>query len=720
MKRISILKGVMAGMLLASPALMWGGNIPQYLFSLGDSQYVPLVGATVIPTRVSDGNTFILPDGETPNAFTSKGFDLGMTFRLGGREFDRFVVSNSGRLLLGEGNVVSANSFSLIFQPVMHGVKSTNISYKTEGAEGKRIFTLQYADAVCATTGTTKYPGNFDMQFRLYEETGRAEIIFHQPDDGSPVAGNGFKAGLMGWDDTDNLFLRGRALREFVNLEVTGKPTVYPDYTLGYYPVPEMLNGSSYLHWQSDDWTEFTVNYVFDPVLSQDAPAGSPQNLKVTQDAATLHITCDRNEEDASTVILYSEQPFTEADYPVNGTTFRGGPTTLIGNAIGLYYADQDKVSVDIQGVKPGQDYYIKAISATGYPVYGIDQAAEVVYHTTQAAPALFDAKAASESSVELTWRAENPVIIAATTQKAYGYDSGYAGLFNQPDPDVQVGDILPDGGEVIYIGDGNSFTFNDAAHNTLYYFRAWTVKEGIVSSTWKDAAAVGTPVLPYDPDLVEYPMLLPVLGWDATSGQFEPVDMDYSKRLELRATSVNGEILTFSSPELPLTVPTELSFAFSLETIREFDTSSGVPLPQGNEPGIFGNGALRILLNGKEIGKITQYTGTMTPTSEGKYETGSSTEQFETFKLPAAENGKGIITFEFCTGTDKTSILYLGNISVIDPNNVGVGTITPEDMTLDFTHPIYNVAGMRVAAKSAAELPAGLYIVGGKKVIIK
>ncbi len=720
MKRNSTLKGLMAAMLLASPALMWGGNIPQYLFSLGDSKYVPLTGDILLSERESTGNTFILPDGETPNAFSSKGFDLGMKFRLGGREFDRFVVGNSGRLLLGDGNVVSSNAFSLIFQPVLHGVKKARISYKTEGAEGKRIFTLQFSNAEIAVTGASKYPGIFDLQLRLHEETGRAEIIFHQPFDCSPIAGNGFKAGLMGWDDTDNLFLRGNALREFVNEAASGKPTIYPNFNLGYDPAPDLLDPSSYLRWQSDDYKEFTVNYVFDPDLSQDAPAGSPQNLKVTQEAATLHITCDRNEQDAATIILYSEKPFTEADYPQNGTTFRGGPTTIIGNAVGLYYSDQDKVSADIQGVKPGQDYYIKAISATGYPIYGFDQAAEVVYHTTQAAPSLFEAKTATANSMDLSWRAENPVIIAATTTKSNDYEEGYVGLYTQPQPDVEAGDILPDGGEIIYVGDGTSFTFDKARANTVYYFRAWTLKDGIVSSTWKDAAAIGTPVLPYEPDLVNYPKLSPVLDWDATSNQFQPVDMDYSKRLELRATSVSGEIVSFSSPELPLTMPTELSFDFSLETIRPYDESSGVPLPQGNEPGIFGNGALRVLLNGKEVMKINKYNGTMAPTAEGKYETGSSTEQFEKCELPAAENGKGIITFEFNTGSDRTSILYLGNISVVDPNNVGVGTIAPEQKTLDFTQPIYNVAGMRIKASSAAELPAGLYIVGGQKVIIR
>ncbi|MDE7160707.1 MAG: hypothetical protein K2O24_07705 [Muribaculaceae bacterium] len=718
MKRISILKGMLAGMLMASPALMWGGNIPQYLFSLGDAKYVPLTGATVIPTRESDGNTFILPDGTTPNAFTSKGFDLGMKFRLGGREFDRFIVGNSGRILLGEGNVVSANSFSVIFQPVMHGVKKTNISYKTEGPEGKRVFTLQYADCECAVNGgSSKYPGFFDLQFRLYEETGRAEIIFHQPEDGSPISNNGFKAGLMGWDDTDNLFLRGKALREFVNEEDKGQ-TVYPDYSLGYYPTPEFINGSSFLHWQSDDWTEFTISYVFDPILSQEAPVGSPQNLRVTQNAATLHITCDRNKEDASTVILYSEKPFTEEDYPKNGTTFRAGTTAIIGNATALYYADQDKVSVDIQGVKPGQNYYIKALSATGYPVYGVDRAAEIVYTTTQAAPSTFQATATSATSMDLNWRAENPVIVAVTTKKSANYEDGYAGLFSQPEAEVQPGDILPDGGEIIYVGDASNFTFDNATPNTVYYFRAWTLKEGVVSSTWKDAAAIGTPVLPYEPAIADYPALAPIIGWDASADQFQPVDMDYSKRNAVRAVSSNGNIVSFSSPELPLDVPTVLKFGFALETFRPYEDLGGVAIPQGYEPGIFGTGALRVLLNGQEMAKITKYTGTMSATADGKYETGSATVQNETIELPAV--GKGIVTFEFNTGSDRESVLFLDSFSVTDPNSVGIGSISADKLPLDFTQPIYNAAGIRIPATSPAELPVGLYIVGGRKVIIR
>ena len=41
-------------------------------------------------------------------------------------------------------------------------------------------------------------------------------------------------------------------------------------------------------------------------------------------------------------------------------------------------------------------------------------------------------------------------------------------------------------------------------------------------------------------------------------------------------------------------------------------------------------------------------------------------------------------------------------------------------DKTIDISKGIYNLQGIRLAATSLDELPAGLYIVNGKKVIIK
>ncbi|MDE7160706.1 MAG: fibronectin type III domain-containing protein [Muribaculaceae bacterium] len=708
MKRLSILKGILTSTILVAPATALAGNIPQYLFSTSDAAYTPLSGATLLADEVWDSYTYILPEGNDPNNFVSKGFDLGMKFRFGGCEFDRFVPENNGRILLGQGKVDSTTAFSIDFQPIMFGLKKARISYSTQGTEGKRVFTLEYAGAECGSEGnSSRYPGFYDLQIKLYEENGRVEIIFHQPNDGAPLQESGFRAGLTGWNAADNLFLRGKALREFYDSR--SGLTIYPAFTTATFPAPQLLDSSTYLVWDNDDYEEFTISYHLDPVMSKAAPEGSPQNLTVSQTASTITVTAERNPLAAATVILYSHTPFDASDYPVDGTTFPAGPDARFGDAVAIYYGDEDKITATIEGAGPDETYYIQALSVTGYPVYGKDDPAQIIYRTTQSAPKNFTARAISETDIKLSWQSPNPVIIAATTKKEPGYETGYNGLFNQPVYGVETGDILPDGAEVIYTGSADSFTFTGEP-NTLYFFRAWSTNLGVVSSTWSDTAAVGTPAMPYEPDLTSYPLNFPLLGWDATHGEFMPTVMDFSGLHALSATSVNGSTVTLSSPAMPVYLPATVSFDFSLET-----TMGGGALPMGNEPGYFGTGALRVLVNGIEQYKVTEYNGTMRSTGQnGTYETGSSSMQSEKFNIPAV--GEAVITFEL--NTSNTSVMYLRNFKVETEPDTGVQLTPAEAESIDFTKPIYNTTGLRIPATSPADLPAGLYITPNGKFI--
>lgn len=708
MKRLYVLKRAMAALMLAGPALASAGNIPQYVFSTGDAKYVPLTGSTVLADEDFEGYTYLLPEGHDPNPFVSDGYDLGMKFRFGGCEFDRFVVENNGQLLLGNGMVDSKTAFSVVFQPMMYGLKKARISYKTEGATGRRVFTLEYADVECASEGNaSKFPGFYDLQIKLHEDTGRVEIIFHQPYDSCPTQENGFKAGLTGWSMDDDLFIRGKALREFYDSRFDRY--VYPDFTTATFPMPDNQETSTYLVWNTSDIEEFTVNYNLDPVLSQAAPKGTPQNLKATQSENMLTVTADRDPSAPATVILWSNSPFTASDYPANGSTFLAGPDAKFGNATAIYYGNDDKISVPIEGVEPNSTYYIQALSVTGYPVYGTSNPAQVIFRTTQGGPQTFDAQGISATDLRLSWHSSDPVIIAATTTKMPGYESGYTGRFGEPGKNVKVGDKLPGGGEVIFVGSSDSFTFRGKP-NTLYYFRAWTLRNGTVSSTWHDAAAVGTPAMPYEPDLVNYPISEPLLGWDATSGQFMPMIMDFNEIEALRATSINGSTATLTSPLIPINETSTISFDFSLET----EMGGGGGLSRGFEPGYFGTGALRVLIDGVEEYTVTEYNGKMRGALEsGTYETGSSSMQSEQFTVSPVGNAR--ITFEFTTSNSST--LYLRDFKVAGKSSVGVAGVEEAPGT---PKAVYNAAGLRMNVTDLSGLPAGLYIADGKKIIIR
>lgn len=678
------------------PAL--AGNMPQYMFSAEKGTYTPIQGGITIPCSWSVGTYYVLPGGgENPNDCESDGWDLGMTFRFGGQEFDRFIVTNQGRLILGKGTVNTETAFTVNFSNVMHGLASGKITYKVDGTPGNRIFTLQYAD--CVTAETTKFKGEYNLQIKLYEADQKVETVFDQIE--APWAnGMGFNLGIVGWNDDDVLRIHGRSLLLFDTLE-TGKG------------LPNMLYGDTYVRWDNQYEDPFTVKYTFTPDLSTVVPAGSPSGLQLKQTGSTINVTCERDEEAPATVILWSNQPFTSSDYPTDGVTFNAGETTVFGNAHAVYYGDDETISVDIEGVSPNTDYYVQAISVSGYPMYNTANPIEAMYHTTQAAPTMLSVTPIDATQLKIRLRAADPVIVAQTTQVERGFEHGYLGVFGRPEAEMTEGDIIDGGGQVIYAGDVQELTVT-VEKNQLNYFRAWTVKDGIVSATHIDGAGVPEASLPYKPGVENYPLGLALLGWDATSGQFLPYTMMYNKVDALRAYSVNGARLELTSPVLDLSKPTKLTCQFALETERGAD-ASGVNL--GTEPGRFGpDGYLKVMVNGVEYGMVNQYNGTMVSNGLDGYETGSNTFQEFTVELPAI--GEASVSFVY--RADTSSYLWLRDIEVYDPNDVGVGTISEDEKALDFTQPVYTVTGMRVRAASASELPFGLYIVGGRKVIIK
>lgn len=105
------------------------------------------------------------------------------------------------------------------------------------------------------------------------------------------------------------------------------------------------------------------------------APAEAPKNLSVVQEGGAAHISVDRAEGADATVLLFSEQPFTDNDYPKDGETFRsqgkmGDFVTKIGDATVMYYGDAEHIEIDLDGIEALKDYYIVAISANGYPAF--------------------------------------------------------------------------------------------------------------------------------------------------------------------------------------------------------------------------------------------------------------------------------------------------------------------------------------------------------------
>ncbi len=81
---------------------------------------------------------------------------------------------------------------------------------------------------------------------------------------------------------------------------------------------------------------------------------------------------------------------------------------------------------------------------------------AEATFVTTQNPPSNFISKSGSRGA-QLSWSSLYPVILATTTEHPHLFKDKYVGVFGQPGADVAVGDEIPGGGKVIYVGEDSS-----------------------------------------------------------------------------------------------------------------------------------------------------------------------------------------------------------------------------------------------------------------------
>lgn len=646
------------------PAL--AGNVPQYSVSAGDdaARYAEFSDGTPIPCRWTTGNYALLPDGGTsPNVTTAKGFPIGFDFRFAGTVVNRFIPSNTGNIYLGRDNVTYGNGcFCVCLSPIMHGLKGGQISYRVTGTEGDRVLVLQWKNATIDTS--QGYVGRYSMQIRLYERDGRIEMALRELE--TPSTSNGVATSIHGWDGRDALLLTANGL---------AKPfSVSPNYKA------DMLTPSSFIRWDADDYDQgYSPVFVFTPESDTTAPASAPTGLKVFQNGSDLEISCTRGADADATVVLVSTEPFTDADMPADGETFRAAYTdsngkqwfpTRIGNAIPLTYLNDDAVSTVLKGVETGKTYYVRAISANGYPAWNRTDFAETVFTTSQPAPSAFSASAADARSILLNVGAADPVIVAATTVREPGYGKGYSGLFGTPSPDAAVGDMIEGGGRVIYVGQPGEFRA-DAEANAMTYFRAWTVRDARLSST-ADCAAAPKVSFPFAPAIENYPQSEAILGWEAVpssgSTSYQPLSRDeQGTENALRAVSINGERMVLRTPAMPLDRPLRVSFEWAMETVRPAESSedSGdILLPKGNKPGEFGSGSLDLVLDGTVHRSVNRYDGTMRIFAGDEYLEGSSTFVPFVAEVPQSA-GEGRLEISFAGDADNTSILYLRGIRV-------------------------------------------------------
>lgn len=762
------------GMLSISlPPMLHAGNIPQYKVGYENAEeFVRLENPTVVNSTFIK-KALLFPDGKEHNdmAYKGPGFPIGFTFRLGGQDFTQFAIDNMGAIYLGteEDGIVYRGQNSMMFTKalprdldladefylgmiiggVLQEFKSADktlgklkpqVGYSLLGEEGDRVLVVEYLNMAPEGEKASK-AAHYDLQLRLYEADNHFEIAFNEVV--SPEKNYAFRTGIRGFEIEDGLLITSRSL---------GQEPKISTYRYGEWDIPNS-EALWTVRWNgADDYDNYYKPvYSFYPETDPTAPENAPADFEVRQEESSAFVTLKRAEGADATVVLYSESPFTEADLPTDGKTFRsqgkfGDFVTTIGNATVLYYGSTEEIEIEIPGIQNSKDYYFAALSANGYPAFNKDNMATALLSTAQAAPSRLSAVATGANSIKLAWEAEDPVIIAVTDTFTNLKNEAYAGLFGRPEADVKVGDEIPGGGKVIYVGDASEFEWTDAPSNGLNYFGAWTVREGRVSALCTSAHASVPAAVPYEAYLERYPSyVIPDIFQTSVKNaeNLEVVSRAGDNIRALRLQLLSGEPIEFYLPEIDLSGgETELSFDYAMETDRGVAMGDGgVEIPLGYEAGKFGSGALEVKISDADgirvVEEIKDYPGSMDSNGDGGFISGSSTFEPAVVKLG---EGKANSRVGIKAQADVFSLLYLKNVKITRVGEAGVEDVTanlgmvkggvgellvtsPVAETLN----VYSIDG-RAVAKVAVEagetisisVAPGIYIVKGIKVVVK
>ncbi len=130
--------------------------------------------------------------------------------------------------------------------------------------------------------------------------------------------------------------------------------------------------------------------------------------------------------------------------------------------------------------------------------------------------PKDFAAEALSSNEISLSWTRNeflNPIILAYSTDYNFG----------TPDVNIQVGELIEGGGQILYIGPDTIFNHNELEGVTPYYYRIWSNNQEGELSTGRGASATthcSTFTLPFAEYLSSPNMpLCWSTGWDGGSG---------------------------------------------------------------------------------------------------------------------------------------------------------------------------------------------------------
>lgn len=516
---------------IVSCATSWAQPIMGYSFTSSVGTYTEITDGTKMTNPDDLANMAWMGSADAVSATTTgAGFDIGFDFQFNNQTMNKFAIFANFALVLGKDEFTvdpGRSRFLLIdddegrnenlvaslvndFQNVMlmtetdeegNETVTTEVSYKVVGEAPNRTLVVQYKNVGVKMSWNSAVA--CDMQIRLNETSNTIDIVYN------------------GWTDEFTGDYEFVSKTMYVGL----KGTLDDIYTRTYNT--ETCDWQNTIAGSADSALKLSgtcnlvdgLTYTFIPPTDCVAPTVQPTDLVLNSGSSFLKGSFTAAEDvDRYLVLLTKDAAPGAEDLPVDGTMYSRldviGNSTVLGYSADLEFTTFDKYGVNPEvEILPATTYYVTVIAANslciGGPKYNLTEPLQGFTASMPAAPASLIISGKGTKSMEAEFvgnAAGNDVIVAYTTVplQAEGYTSFLGqGVFGQPTSDLQTGDTIEGGGEIIYIGPAAEATWATAYNlnpNDVYHFAAWSKDAaGQVSTDALFAQDITDGAVPYE-----------------------------------------------------------------------------------------------------------------------------------------------------------------------------------------------------------------------------
>ncbi len=434
-----------------------------------------------------------------------KGIPLGFDFEFGGITAKYFAINATGLVYLSDTetfkvwpaqpyNALTASSnYSSVPVVGLSGNQSkvritdqSVIVYNTSGAMGQGVFAAQFQNVELATNynGTTTVKAN--LQVKLYEETGRVEVILGSWTMEGTGTIPGVRIGLAGFNG-DLLNLKGTLDEPQTSTTAAVISSINPT---------TIVSGTT---------------YAFDVPAPCVTPSVQATELTADVTSVSAEGTFTPAAEGVDkylTVLLKGDATFTPAD----GETYEKGVlsegVTILDFGTTASYRTQS-----YGDLTPSTDYIVRVYAVNnmckGGPLYNLNAPAEVKFTTCLDMPASLVLTPASPTSVKINVAADpkgDQVLVAVNQNPALNFSTNFPesyGAFGTPTGTYKVGDEIEGGGRVVYVGPAKDGIVADGfTTNQPVYVNAWSTDgEGNYGTIMQEGRTSTELQLPYAAD---------------------------------------------------------------------------------------------------------------------------------------------------------------------------------------------------------------------------